>query len=114
MEQLTIKNIDKFAFKRVTFYPTEIVITRKKEKIVISVDDIETIFYDNPTAINYLIPVLGAVITKIFEIHLKKDINGRKMYPLIVQPKDAEKLQKFFQKEIIFLNQKFCKKREEF
>ena len=72
---------------------------RKKGNITIHVDDIEYISYDVP---NYWLVVLcpGGSTPKAFRIHLKREINGGKVYCLIIKYKDVLKLQKFFQKEI--------------
>lgn len=102
MESFEIKK--KFGSPKAIFFPTEIVIQRKKESIIIPIDCIEKIIYCKPTVTNYL-PILNLGSTpKLMRIELNTEINKRTRYALVVGYKEVIEIQKFFQKEILIVN----------
>ena len=88
-------NIKTLDLKNAKYNSKEIIIKRKKENIIISLNNIKKLFYAKPTFWNYIFLTAGsAKITGLLYIECKEKINKRLNFVLKIKYNDVLKLPK--------------------
>lgn len=91
-----------FKLKNVIFNPTEIVLIRRKDNIIIDVNDIEKIRYIRASLINYLISPtwFGGTYPNRLQIHMNKKIGKTKLYLVRMKYKEFLELPSIYREKI--------------
>ncbi|MCL2061432.1 MAG: hypothetical protein FWH03_02275 [Firmicutes bacterium] len=86
--------MDSLQIKKAIFSLTEITLLRKKESIIIDVDNISWIDYRKPNLLNWL---FSTTIPGFMWIHLKQTVGNKKMFIVRIKYKDYVKLPAIYQ-----------------
>ncbi len=98
-----MKNNEDIEFKKAIFSFNKIIIKKRKENIIINLDNIKKMYYAKFTIRNYLSLGFGDWrSTGFLYIDLKEKVNKKKGYSLFIRYKDIEKLPKEIYEKIKF------------
>ncbi len=96
------KNVE-IEFKKAIFTSNQIIIKKRKQKIIIPLEKIEELFYAKCSFKNYLLLGIGECRTiGALYIYLKEKINRKKMYCFFIKYENLSKIPKNIYKMIHF------------
>ncbi len=85
----------------VLFKPSEIIIEKKNDKIIINVKDINRVDYVKPNLLNYLVSStwFGGTYPGRLQIHLNRKIGNSKLYLVRLKYKEFLELPQVYRKK---------------
>ena len=85
---------EQVAFKNVIFNDEGILFLKKRGNVFVNVDDIKRMVYTRPTLWNFIAIAIGAMgaYPQRFIVYLKKKINNKKMYYVLIKYKEFYRL----------------------
>lgn len=99
------KNVE-IEFKKAIFTSKQIIIKKRKQNIIIPLENIEELFYAKCSLKNYLLLGIGERRTiGALYIYLKEKINGKKMYCFFIKYENLSKIPKNIYKMIHFFGE---------
>ncbi len=91
-------NNERIIYRKPIFTSKQIILKRRKEVIVLPLNEIDKIFYARHCRKNWnIILFLGwyyPEVTRVLYIHLKEKINGKKLYRIFITYKKLQKIPK--------------------